>query len=62
MSAQTNTEADTDLVRVRRRGLTVETIFHEFGPAPEVPVRLACATAVVANRTPAATSPTSRTS
>jgi hypothetical protein len=38
-----------ELVQVRRRSLTVETTFHEFGPAPERPVRAASAVAVVAN-------------
>jgi len=38
-----------DLVKVRKRSITVETIYHEFGPAPEQPVRLAAALAVVAN-------------
>lgn len=41
--------SDSALVRVRKRGLTVETVFHEFGPEPERPVRYAAATAVVAN-------------
>ena len=36
-------------VRVRKRGLTVETTFHEFGPAPARPVRQGVAVAVVAN-------------
>jgi hypothetical protein len=40
---------DRDLVRVRKRALTVETTFHEFGPAPQTPVRVAAAMAVVAN-------------
>lgn len=44
------TAAATDgLVRVRKRQLLVETVFHEFGPAPERPVRIAAAAAVVAN-------------
>lgn len=43
------TSAEADLVRVRKRGLAVETVFHEFGPRLERPVRLAAATAVVAN-------------
>ncbi|MFW0783590.1 amino acid synthesis family protein [Gordonia sp. CPCC 206044] len=42
-------DAAPDLVRVRKRQLTVETVFHEFGPQPERPVRLAAAAAVVAN-------------
>jgi hypothetical protein len=43
------TFAEGDLVRVRKRGLTVETVHHEFGPTLERPLRLAAATAVVAN-------------
>ncbi|WAC57566.1 amino acid synthesis family protein [Gordonia sp. SL306] len=38
-----------DLVRVRKRQLVVETVFHEFGPTSEQPVRIATASAVVAN-------------
>ncbi len=38
-----------DLVKVRKRGLTVETTYHEFGPVPGRPVRSAAAVAVVAN-------------
>jgi hypothetical protein len=38
-----------DLVRVRKRSLTVETVFHEFGPHPERPLRIGSAAAVVAN-------------
>lgn len=34
---------------VRKRALQVETIFHEGGPAPARPLRLASATAVVKN-------------
>ncbi|MBF4996500.1 amino acid synthesis family protein [Nocardia sp. BSTN01] len=37
------------MVRVRKRALSIETVFHEFGPAPQRPVRLATASAVVAN-------------
>ncbi|MFC5337547.1 amino acid synthesis family protein [Leucobacter denitrificans] len=37
------------LVQVRKRALTVETIYHEFGPRSETPVRMVAATAVVAN-------------
>ncbi|GAA2118744.1 amino acid synthesis family protein [Actinomadura napierensis] len=42
-------ETGGEPVKVRKRGLTVETVFHEFGPAAERPLRLAAATAVVAN-------------
>lgn len=41
--------AHGDLVNVRKRGLTVETVHHEFGPRLDRPLRLAAATAVVAN-------------
>jgi hypothetical protein len=37
------------LVRIRKQSLTIETIYHELGPSPEVPLRLAAACAVVAN-------------
>lgn len=37
------------LVRIRKRALIVETTFQEAGPAPEVPLRMAAACAVVAN-------------
>jgi hypothetical protein len=37
------------LIQVRKRSLTVETIFHEGGPAPAVPLKMAAACAVVAN-------------
>lgn len=48
MSSSVSVES-TDLVQVRKRALTVETVFHEFGPTPERPVRYASAVAVVAN-------------
>ncbi|MCS5735732.1 amino acid synthesis family protein [Herbiconiux daphne] len=38
-----------DLITVRKRALTVETTFHEFGPAPARPVRTAAALAVIEN-------------
>ncbi|MFI6367710.1 amino acid synthesis family protein [Nocardia sp. NPDC050630] len=44
-----SSRVDGDLVRVRKRTLTMDTIFHEFGPPPERPIRLAAAAAVVAN-------------
>lgn len=47
-----NTVAATaggNLVRIRRRALTVETIYHECGPEAERPTRMASALAVVAN-------------
>lgn len=37
------------LIRIRKRALTVETTFHELGPAPEQPLTMAAAMAVVAN-------------
>jgi hypothetical protein len=37
------------LVIVRKRALQIETVFHEGGPVPARPLRLASATAVVAN-------------
>lgn len=36
-------------VRIRKKSLTVETIFHELGPAPETPLKMAAACAVIAN-------------
>jgi len=40
---------DASLVRVRKRGVAVETIFHEFGPPPPTPLRMASGVLVVAN-------------
>lgn len=37
------------LVLIRKRALQVETVFHEGGPAPARPLRLASATAVIKN-------------
>lgn len=37
------------LIRIRKRSLNVETIFHEGGPPPAKPLRVASACAVVAN-------------
>jgi Amino acid synthesis len=37
------------LIQVRKRQLLVETIFHEGGPPPAVPLRMAAALAVVRN-------------
>lgn len=48
MSAQ-GESVDAGLVKIRKRGLTIETTYHEFGPAAEQPVRTAAALAVVAN-------------
>lgn len=37
------------LVHIRKRAFTVETSYHEGGPAPARPLRLAAASAVIAN-------------
>lgn len=37
------------LIHIRKRALTVETSYHELGPAPSVPLKLAAASAVIAN-------------
>ena len=37
------------LVVIRKRALQIETVFHEGGPMPARPLRLAAATAVVTN-------------
>lgn len=37
------------LIQIRKRQLLVETVFHEGGPPPAVPLRLAAALAVVRN-------------
>jgi hypothetical protein len=37
------------LVSIRKRSLTVETVLHEGGPAPDKPLRLVAASAVVRN-------------
>ena len=37
------------LIQIRKRSLTIETIFHEGGPPPAVPLKLAAACAVVRN-------------
>lgn len=37
------------LIKVRKRSLTIETIYHEGGPAPEVPLKLAAIAAVIEN-------------
>jgi hypothetical protein len=37
------------LIQVRKRQLLVETVFHEGGPPPAVPLRMAAALAVVRN-------------
>lgn len=37
------------LIEVRKKALTVETVYHEGGPAPAEPLRMAAAAAVVKN-------------
>lgn len=37
------------LIQIRKRSLTVETVFHEGGPPPAVPLKLAAACAVIRN-------------
>lgn len=37
------------LIQIRKRSLAIETIFHEGGPPPAQPLRLASACAVIAN-------------
>lgn len=37
------------LINIRKRCLTIETIFHEGGPPPAMPLRLAAACAVIQN-------------
>lgn len=37
------------LIQVRKRSLAVETIYHEGGPAPDKPLRIAAACAVIRN-------------
>jgi hypothetical protein len=37
------------LIEIRKRSLTVETLYHEGGPAPAVPLKLAAACAVIRN-------------
>jgi hypothetical protein len=37
------------LIQIRKRSLSVETILHEGGPAPAVPLKMAAACAVIAN-------------
>lgn len=37
------------LIQIRKRSLTIETVFHEGGPPPAKPLRLAAACAVIRN-------------
>ena len=46
------------LIDIRKRCLIVETTFHEYGPPPAVPLKLAASCAVIRNPMPAATSRT----
>ncbi|SIR33146.1 Amino acid synthesis [Rhizobium sp. RU20A] len=36
-------------IKIRKKSLTIETIYHEMGPAPQTPLRMASAAAVVKN-------------
>ena len=36
-------------IEVRKKALTIETVYHEGGPAPATPLRMAAAVAVVKN-------------
>lgn len=36
-------------IKIRKRSLSIETVFHEGGPAPGVPLRIAAASAVIHN-------------
>jgi Amino acid synthesis len=38
-----------DLIKIRKKSLTIETIYHEGGPIANKPLKLAAACAVVAN-------------
>ena len=37
------------LIQIRKRSLNIETIYHEGGPVPDTPLRLAAACAVIRN-------------
>ncbi len=37
------------LIEIRKRSLTIETLYHEGGPPPAVPLKLAAACAVIRN-------------
>ena len=37
------------LIEIRKKAITVETVFHEGGPPPKTPLRMAAAVAVVRN-------------
>jgi hypothetical protein len=39
----------SELIQIRKRSLTVETVYHEGGPPPAVPLKLAAACAVIRN-------------
>jgi len=41
--------ADMSLIEIRKRSLTVESIYHEGGPPAHTPLRLAAACAVIRN-------------
>jgi hypothetical protein len=47
---QTYTRKQTmDLIQIRKKSLTIETIYHEGGPIAEKPLKLAAACAVIQN-------------
>ncbi len=46
---QDTTKQKMSLIQIRKRSLTIETIFHEGGPVAEKPVKLAAACAVIQN-------------
>lgn len=37
------------LIQIRKKSLAIETTYHELGPAPDTPLKMAAACAVVAN-------------
>jgi hypothetical protein len=42
-------EIAMSLIQIRKRSLTIETIFHEGGPVADTPLKLASACAVIQN-------------
>jgi len=45
----TQTKAPMSLIAIRKRSLSIETIYHEGGPPVDVPLKLAAACAVIRN-------------
>ncbi|HCD53988.1 MAG TPA: hypothetical protein DEQ90_01010, partial [Halieaceae bacterium] len=37
------------MIEIRKRALSIETVYHEGGPVAEVPLKMAAAMAVVRN-------------